>query len=56
MNGTEVSSLSDGQRRDFRITRIGLVFQEFQSYEDAPGGKPRQENSTLASSEREGEA
>ncbi len=28
--GTEVSALSESERRDFRIRRIGLVFQEFE--------------------------
>jgi putative ABC transport system ATP-binding protein len=28
--GHEVTSLGDGERRDFRVTRIGLVFQEFE--------------------------
>ena len=27
---TQVSSLSDGERRDFRISNIGFVFQEFE--------------------------
>ena len=29
----EVTSLDDGQRRDFRIRRIGMVFQEFELLE-----------------------
>jgi putative ABC transport system ATP-binding protein len=29
-DGVEVSSLSDVERREFRITRVGLVFQEFE--------------------------
>jgi ABC-type lipoprotein export system ATPase subunit len=28
--GVEVTSLPDSQRRDFRIARVGLVFQEFE--------------------------
>jgi putative ABC transport system ATP-binding protein len=32
-HGTEVSSLSDEERRRFRITSIGLVFQEFELLE-----------------------
>lgn len=30
VNGVEVSALSDSQRRDFRITNIGFVFQDFE--------------------------
>jgi ABC-type lipoprotein export system ATPase subunit len=30
VNGTAVTSLSEAQRRDFRITTIGLVFQDFE--------------------------
>ncbi len=30
VDGTEVSGLSEAARREFRITRIGLVFQEFE--------------------------
>jgi len=30
---TEISSLSDSDRRDFRISRIGFVFQEFELIE-----------------------
>ena len=33
MDGVEVTGLSDGARRDFRITKIGLVFQEFELLE-----------------------
>jgi len=29
-DGSEVSALSDAARRDFRITRIGFVFQDFE--------------------------
>jgi len=29
-HGVEVTSLSDAERRNFRITRVGLVFQEFE--------------------------
>ncbi len=32
-NGTEVSTLDEGPRRDFRIANIGLVFQEFELLE-----------------------
>ncbi len=32
-NGIDVSALSDGERRDFRIRNIGLVFQEFELLE-----------------------
>jgi len=32
-NGEEVAQLSDEERRDFRITNIGLVFQEFELLE-----------------------
>ena len=32
-NGTDVSSLTDGARRAFRIRNIGLVFQEFELLE-----------------------
>ncbi len=32
-HGVEVSSLPDAKRRDFRITHIGLVFQEFELLE-----------------------
>lgn len=32
-NGVEVSRLSDAERRGFRITNIGLVFQEFELLE-----------------------
>ena len=32
-DGVEVATLSDAQRRDFRITNIGLVFQEFELLE-----------------------
>ena len=28
--GVQVSELGDGQRRDFRITRIGFVFLDFE--------------------------
>jgi ABC-type lipoprotein export system ATPase subunit len=31
--GVEVTSLSDSERRDFRIARVGLVFQEFELLE-----------------------
>ena len=31
--GVEVSGLSDAGRRDFRVTRLGLVFQEFELLE-----------------------
>ena len=30
VDNTEVSTLSDAQRRDFRITNIGFVFQDFE--------------------------
>ena len=30
VNDIEVSSLNDSQRRDFRITKIGFVFQDFE--------------------------
>ena len=30
VDGTEVSNLPDGQRREFRIGTIGMVFQEFE--------------------------
>lgn len=30
VDGTEVSALSDTKRRDFRITNIGFVFQDFE--------------------------
>jgi putative ABC transport system ATP-binding protein len=30
IDSTEVSSLSDAERRDFRITNIGFVFQDFE--------------------------
>ena len=30
VSGTEVSSLADAARRDFRIARIGFVFQDFE--------------------------
>ena len=33
MDGVEVSAMGDGQRRDYRITHIGLVFQEFELLE-----------------------
>jgi len=32
-NGVEVTSLSDAERRDFRIRHVGLVFQEFELLE-----------------------
>jgi putative ABC transport system ATP-binding protein len=32
-DGVEVTSLDDGARRDFRIRRIGMVFQEFELLE-----------------------
>ena len=32
-NATDLSSLTDGQRRDFRLRSIGLVFQEFEVLE-----------------------
>jgi len=32
-DGVEVTSLDDGSRRDFRIRRIGMVFQEFELLE-----------------------
>ncbi len=32
-NGVEVTSLSDAERRDFRIRQVGLVFQEFELLE-----------------------
>ena len=32
-DGVEVATLSDAKRRDFRITKIGLVFQEFELLE-----------------------
>ena len=32
-DGVEVTSLEDGARRDFRIRRIGMVFQEFELLE-----------------------
>jgi putative ABC transport system ATP-binding protein len=32
-DGIEVTSLDDGARRDFRIRRIGMVFQEFELLE-----------------------
>jgi ABC-type lipoprotein export system ATPase subunit len=32
-NGVEVSALSDARRRGFRITNVGLVFQEFELLE-----------------------
>ncbi len=32
-NGVEVSRLADAARRDFRITNVGLVFQEFELLE-----------------------
>jgi putative ABC transport system ATP-binding protein len=32
-DGVEVTALSDPERRDFRIARIGLVFQEFELLE-----------------------
>ncbi len=32
-DGVEVSVLSDGERRSFRVTRVGLVFQEFELLE-----------------------
>jgi len=32
-NGVEVTGLEDGARRDFRIRRIGMVFQEFELLE-----------------------
>jgi ABC-type lipoprotein export system ATPase subunit len=32
-HGVEVSALSDAERRDFRITTIGLAFQEFELLE-----------------------
>jgi putative ABC transport system ATP-binding protein len=32
-NGIEVTGLSDGERRDFRIRHVGLVFQEFELLE-----------------------
>ena len=32
-DGVEVSGLEDGPRRDFRIRRIGMVFQEFELLE-----------------------
>jgi putative ABC transport system ATP-binding protein len=31
--GVEVTGLSDSERRDFRIARVGLVFQEFELLE-----------------------
>ena len=33
MNGTEVTKLADSQRRNFRITNIGFVFQNFELIE-----------------------
>lgn len=30
VNGVEVSALNDAQRRDFRVTSIGFVFQDFE--------------------------
>ena len=30
VNGVEVSALTDAQRRDFRVTSIGFVFQDFE--------------------------
>ena len=33
LDGIDVASLSDGKRRELRITRIGLVFQEFELLE-----------------------
>ena len=33
MNNVEVTQLGDGARRDFRISNIGLVFQEFELLE-----------------------
>jgi ABC-type lipoprotein export system ATPase subunit len=33
LGGHEVSALSDGARRDFRIRHVGLVFQEFELLE-----------------------
>jgi ABC-type lipoprotein export system ATPase subunit len=30
VNGVEVSSLGDSERRDFRITNVGFVFQDFE--------------------------
>jgi len=33
MDGVEVSAMGDAQRRDYRITHIGLVFQEFELLE-----------------------
>ena len=32
-NGADVSSLGEGARRDFRVSNIGLVFQEFELLE-----------------------
>jgi putative ABC transport system ATP-binding protein len=32
-NGTEISALDDGARRDFRIQHIGFIFQEFELLE-----------------------
>jgi ABC-type lipoprotein export system ATPase subunit len=32
-NGGEVTGLTDGERRDFRIRHVGLVFQEFELLE-----------------------
>jgi putative ABC transport system ATP-binding protein len=32
-DGTEITALSDGQRRAFRVRRVGLVFQEFELLE-----------------------
>jgi len=33
LGGVDVAALSDGHRRDLRITKIGLVFQEFELLE-----------------------
>ena len=33
VDGVEISGLSDAQRRRFRVTRIGMVFQEFELLE-----------------------
>ena len=33
LNGTEVTKLADSQRRNFRITNIGFVFQNFELIE-----------------------
>jgi len=33
MDGVEISAMGDAQRRDYRITHVGLVFQEFELLE-----------------------